>query len=114
MLAEQQAYISPGTSLGLAALKAWLRDLDRKYYPSIQEVDQLVRSISYTVDRLYYSDGERPVITEELLEDLLEAAVPWLNWPRFGPFEWGDFTLFRRSLEIEALFNAKEGGCSGG
>ena len=114
MLAEQQAYISPGTSLALTCLKHWLRDLDRKFYPDFKEVDELVRSISYRVDRLYYSDGERPSITEELLEDTIEAAVPWLCWPRFGMIHWGGFTLFRRSLEIEALYGSKEGGCSAG
>lgn len=111
---ERQVILSPGASLALTCLKAWLRDLDRKYYPPIREVDEMVRAISSTADKLYYAGGEKPRVTEEALEDLIVEAVPWLCWERLGPFEWQGYRLFRRSLEIEALFGAKEGGCSAG
>ena len=106
--------ISPGQNLALLCLKHWFKHIPRELYPPVKEVDELVRNISHMTDRLYYCDGEKPVITEEVLEDVISEACPWLCWERFGPIQWNAYTLFSRSLAVEALFMAKEGGCSAG
>ena len=114
MYNEKQVNVSPGVSLGLICLKHWLRSIPRECYPPPKEVDELVRKIAHMTDRLFYIDGPKQPVTEEQLEDLFIEAVPWLNWERFGPIQWNAYTLFGRSLKIEALFMAKEGGCSAG
>ena len=110
---DETVYLTAGQSLSIACLKVWLRDVPREYWPTFQETNELTGNIAHMADRLFYpSDGSKPSVSEEDLENMLLEAVPWLNWPRFGPFEWGGFNLFTHNLETEALFNAKEGGCS--
>ena len=114
MTHEQTAYITAGQSLAIVLLKAWLRDTPREFWPTFAETDELTRKISHQADRLFYREGRKQPVTEEELEDVIVNSVPWLCWERFGPIRWNAYTLFSRSLEVQGLFMAKEGGCSAG